>query len=171
MKNMRGGSELMRDGGALDQGTLWPSAVYNRHVKRLRAAIGQNIYLVELLASDTHLAVRQTGTPYVLLDVLDFPRPDPARGLAPHLILLDDGRGINLGRLVRISLDRAFGPSPKQILYQDRALQKRLLLGKRRLSRRFIARSSRLALGQLLGKTGLPEVEGPFLEGPKDESA
>jgi hypothetical protein len=159
----------MRETGTPEPGTLWPSPAYTRHVKRLRAAIGQNIYLVELLASDTHLAVRQTGTPYVLLDVLDFPRPDPARGLAPHFILLDDGRGINLGRLVRVSLDRAFGPSPAQVLYQDRALQKRLLLGKRRLSRRFIAHSSRLALGQLLGRTGLPALEGPLPEGPEDE--
>jgi hypothetical protein len=151
----------MRDGGTPDRGTLWPSAGYARQVQRLRAAIGADVYLVELLASDTHLAVRQTGTPHVLLDVLDFPRPDPARGLAPHLILLDDGRGINLGRLVRVSLDRAFGPSPAQILYQDRVLQKRLLSGRRRLSRRFITRSSRLALGQLLGKTGLSALEGP----------
>lgn len=97
--------------------------------------------------------------------------PDPARGLAPHLILLDDGRGINLGRLVRVSLDRAFGPSPAQVLYQDRTLQNQLLSGRRRLSRRFIARTSRLVLGQLLGKTGLPALEGPFSEGPEDEDA
>ena len=31
---------------------------------------------------------------------MDFPRPDPVRGLAPHLILLDDGRGVNLGRIL-----------------------------------------------------------------------
>lgn len=151
----------MRDPGTPNQGTLWPSPAYTRHVKRLRAAIGRNVYLVELLASDTHLAVRHTGTPHVLLDVLDFPRPDPARGLAPHLVLLDDGRGINLGRLIRVSQNRAFGPSHEEILYHDRALQMRLLSGRRRLSRQFIRHSSRLALGQLLGRTGLPELEEP----------
>jgi len=144
---------------------IWPSAAYTRQVERLRAAIGQTVYLVELAASDTHLAVRHTGTPHVLLDVLDFPRPDPQRGLAPHLVLLDDGRGINLGRLVRISLGRPFGPSPAQIVYQDRSLQRRLLLRERRLSREFIASQSRQALGLLLGKAGEPALGAPEGDG------
>jgi hypothetical protein len=159
----------MRKGEIPARGALWPSATYARQVSRLRAAIGANVYLVEVLASETHLAVRQTSTPHVLLDVLEFPRPDPARGLAPHLILLDDGRGINLGRLVRISVGQAFGPAPAQVLYQDRVLQERLLLGRRRLSHEFIARSSRLALGRLLGKTNLAALEGPFVEVAEDE--
>jgi len=140
-------------------GEVWPSADYQRQVERLRAAVGRTVYLVELAASPITLGVRQTGQAHVLLDVIEFARPDPARGLAPHMIVLDDGRGINLGQLVRISLDRAYGPSTEQTLYLDRELQQQLLLRERRLSREFIARHARLLLGQVLGQTTPPALE------------
>jgi len=73
--------------GSSGAGGLWPSTDYQAQIERLRAAIGERIYLAEL--RDTE----------VQLGVIDFPRPDPARGLAPHLILLDDGRGLNLALL------------------------------------------------------------------------
>lgn len=132
---------------------VWPSADYQRQVERLRAAVGNTVYLIELATSPISLGIRQTGQGHVLLDVIDFARPDPARGLAPHMIVLDDGRGINLGQLVRVSLERAYGPSPPETLYLDRELQQQLLLRERRLSRAFIRQHAHRLLGQVLGQT------------------
>lgn len=141
-------------------GEVWPSAEYQQQVEYLRAAVGRPVYLVEIAASPIALGVRQTGEPHVLLDVIEFARPDPSRGLAPHMIILDDGRGINLGQLVRVSVERAYGPSPAQTLYLDRELQQTLLLRERRLSREFITRHARLLLGQVLGQAAAPALEG-----------
>lgn len=131
---------------------IWPSADYSQQVERLRKSIGREIYLVELKPEDIHLGIRYSDTPFELLEVLEFPRPDPARGLAPHLILLDDGRGINLGRIARITVDTPYSPPTENILYQESFLMERLLLRERRLSERAIAERSRLLLGRFLGK-------------------
>ena len=133
---------------------LWPSPAYSRQIERLRAAIGETIFLAELNDSSVQLGVRLTATPFVLLALIDFPRPDPSRGLAPHLVLLDDGRGVNLGRIARITRQRAFSPQPADILYQDSTAHRQLLFGERRLSRDFIAHRSRAVLGQVLGQSG-----------------
>ena len=135
-------------------GGLWPSPAYSRQIERLRAAIGETIFLAELNDSAVQLGVRLTDTPFVLLALIDFPRPDPSRGLAPHLVLLDDGRGVNLGRIARITHHRAFSPQPADILYQDIAAHRHLLFGERRLSRDFIAHRSRAVLSQVLGRPG-----------------
>lgn len=130
---------------------LWPSADYHRQVERLRAAVGETLYLVELVDSAIQLGVHLTDTPYELLGVIDFPRPDPTRGLAPHLLLLDDGRGVNLGRIVRVSR-RPFAPAPADLLYLDQTAQQGLLFAERRLSSEFLAERTRVALGQCLGR-------------------
>lgn len=152
-----------------DPSALWPSREYALQLARLREAVGSTIYLVEVASTDTRLSVSNLGKPHQLLGVLPFPRPDPARGLAPHFLLLDDGRGINLGRVVRISLGRPFAPLPEQVLYLDRALECRLLSRDRRLSREFITRQARLALGQLLGHPERPALGGPGEVGSADE--
>lgn len=147
---------------------LWPSADYHHQVETLRSAIGETIYLVELVESEIQLGVHLSGTPYVLLGLIDFPRPDPTRGLTPHLILLDDGRGLNLGRIARISR-RPFAPAPDDLIYLDRTASQRLLFSERRLSRDFLAHRTRLALGHCLG---YPDSEPPrTLAGPgRDET-
>ncbi len=154
----------MPDSDLHHPGDLWPSAAYQRQIEDLRRAIGRTVYLVEVAATDIHLGIRQRGQAHLLLEVLDFPRPDPARGLAPHMIVLDDGRGINLGRLLRISLEKAFDPQPAQIVYQDRELQRQLLQPESTLSRESIAQTSRRLLGQLLGHETPPRLEAP--QGP-----
>jgi SAM-dependent methyltransferase len=67
---------------------------------------------VELEATQVQLGVRLTNRSYTPLGLVDFPRPDPIKGLAPHLVLLDDGRGVNLGRIARITTGRPFSPAP-----------------------------------------------------------
>jgi hypothetical protein len=132
---------------------LWPSADYHGQVERLRSAVGETIYLAELRDTETQLGVQVTDRAYVLLGVLDFPRPDPVRGLAPHLVLLDDGRGVNLGRIARISR-RPFQPAADEVLYLDHAADRTLLFADRRLSKHFIAERAHAALGQVLGTGG-----------------
>lgn len=92
-------------------GRLWPSPEYTRQVEQLRAAVGETVYLVELEATQVQLSVRLTDRPYTLLGLVGFPRPDPIQGLAPHLVLLDDGRGVNLWRIARITTGRPFSPA------------------------------------------------------------
>lgn len=129
---------------------LWPSPDYRRQVERLRAAIGETLYLVELVESAIQISVHLSDQPFELLGVIDFPRPDPERGLAPHLLLLDDGRGVNLGRIARVSR-RPFSPEPADVLYLDQTAHHRLLFAERRLSNDFLAQRTRTALGECLG--------------------
>ena len=142
------------------EGQLWPSPDYDAQVARLREAVGREVFIVELVPSGMELAVSMLGQPVVLLDVLPFPQPDPARGLAPHLLLFDDGRGVNLGRIARVSVERPFSPAQEQILYRDHDACDGLLFAERRLSKRYIAERSRVLLARLLGKappvTALP---------------
>jgi hypothetical protein len=148
---------------------LWPSAEYRQQVETLRVAIGETVYLVELVESAIHLAVHISGTPHVLLGVIDFPRPDPGKGLTPHLILLDDGRGVNLGRVVRIGRC-PFAPAPDDLLYLDRIASQNLLFAERRLSPEFIAQRSHLILGQRLGyATPTASMLSPSPETRQDE--
>ena len=147
---MTAGPKLDADNPADLHAGLWPSADYHTWVARLRAAVGERIYLAELRDTDTQLGAQVTDRPYELLGVIDFPRPDPARGLAPHLVLLDDGRGVNLGRIARISR-RPFQPAAEEVLYLDRAAHQTLLFADRRLSKAFIAERAQAALGQVLG--------------------
>ena len=143
--------ELPRAGAGI-AGRLWPSPAYDRQVARLKEAVGRRIYLIEIRLSETNIAVTWPGRSFGLLDVLDFPQPDPGLGLYPHLVLLDDGRGINLGRIARITDNRAFDPKPGDILYEERYLLAELLYHERRLSEKSIRETSTRQLAGILGK-------------------
>jgi len=139
-------------------GRLWPSPAYTRQIEALNTAIGEKIFLVELKPGDVNLGIRISDTPYELLGVVSFPKPDPESGLFPHLILLDDGRGINLGRIARITVNAPFSPAKTDILYQDGFLMESLLLRNRRLSKASIAARSKALLGRILGKPALKQI-------------
>lgn len=129
---------------------LWPSAEYDRQLARLREALGESVYLVEARFDAQHASARMSGTPYELLAIVDFPRPDPARHLYPHVLLLDDGRGINLGRILRVSRDRPYAPSPEACLFENRALSERILPSRRSLSDALIRRVAKRQLGEFV---------------------
>lgn len=141
-----------------DSGRLWPSPAYSKQIEALKRAIGKKIYFVELKQTDINMGIRITDTAYELVDVLDFPRPDPEKGLAPHMIILDDGRGINLGRLARISFHTAFDPAISNVLYQDNFLLESLLYQERRLSDAFISARSKEVLKMMPGKPDLIQM-------------
>jgi hypothetical protein len=130
---------------------LWPSPNYRIQIELLRRAVGERIFIAELRDTETKLGVRITDQAYELLAVADFPRPNPGRGLAPHMVILDDGRGLNLGRIARISR-RAFNPRAADILYLDQRAEQTLLFRERRLSPAVLAARCRHSLGLLLGQ-------------------
>lgn len=131
---------------------VWPSRSYARQVATLQRLIGQPIYFVELTYNGLAVGAVFHGEPRVLLDVAAFPRPDPSNHLYPHMLVLDDGRGINLGRIARVTANRAFAPDKTDVLYGNRALQHRFLYRAQRLTPRHIARIARQQLRVLLGK-------------------
>ncbi|SEA49287.1 hypothetical protein SAMN05660964_01719 [Thiothrix caldifontis] len=131
---------------------LWPSAAYYQQVEQLRGLIGQPLYVVEIDSTEINAGVSFTGKPFVLLAIVDFPRPDPYRQLCPHLLVLDDGRGVNLGRVARISRERAFAPAAEDIVFSNQEFVENVLFAPRKLSRALVAATSRLALGEMLGK-------------------
>jgi len=146
-----------------DASGLWPSEAYQAQIERLRGAVGDRIYIAELRDTEIQLGVQITDRPYQLLALADFPRPNPARGLAPHMIILDDGRGLNLGRIARISR-RAFDPAPADILYLDQRAEQTLLFRERRLSANRLTDHCRQSLGHLLGhpeSTARPRLRRP----------
>ncbi len=146
--------------GVERDGAVWPGEDYRRQVAELRRRVGEEIYLAEVRDDDLHLSVSFAHRPYRLLAVVDYPAPDPAAHLYPHMLVLDDGRGVNLGRIARISLDRPFQPAPEQILFQDTRLNEALLYSERRLSREQVHRLSRAHLGALLGRPPPRRLEG-----------
>ena len=131
---------------------VWPSRNYARQVATLQRRIGQPIYIVELTFNGLAVGAVFHGEPRVLLDVVAFPRPDPSNHLYPHLLVLDDGRGINLGRVARVTAKRAFAPDNTDVLYGDHALQRKFLYQPRRLTPRHIAWIARQQLRMLLGR-------------------
>lgn len=138
---------------------MWPSHGYARQVEHLRRAIGQPVFIVELTFSGLAIGAVYHDEPRVLLDVAAFPRPDPSNGLYPHMLVLDDGRGINLGRIARVSLNHPFDPAISDVLYSDRVLQRKLLYAPQRLNPRRIARVAREQLRRLLGKPARRRLE------------
>lgn len=135
-------------------GNIWPSSNYNEQIERLKAAIGQRVFLVELKQTDINMAIHHTDKAYELLAVIDYPRPDPEKGLFPHNILLDDGRGVNLGRIARITIDSAFSPEPGSILFEETTQFNKLTSSQHRGTPASIAATSKELLGAILGDAG-----------------
>lgn len=139
---------------------LWPSAEYDEQLARLRSAVGETVYLVEARIGVQHVSARMSGSPHVLLAIVDFPCPDPARHLYPHVLLLDDGRGVNLGRILRISRDRPYDPPPDACLFENRTLALRILPHRRTLSGTLIRSVARRQLGEFAAtRDALPAPE------------
>ncbi len=145
---------------------LWPPATYYQQIDQLRHAIGAPIFLTELRDTAINGSINYSGQPLILLSVIDYPQPNPYRQLCPHMLILDDGRGINMGRIVRISRNRAFGPAADDILFQNAELTANILQAPRTLSRQSIAATSRQLLSRMFG-----DEPGRLLQAAVDERA
>ncbi|HPE58761.1 MAG TPA: hypothetical protein PLB10_00370 [Thiolinea sp.] len=130
---------------------LWPAADYFTALQKLQAVVGQPVFVAEINMTDINAGIKISGTPLILLAIVDFPRPDPYRQLAPHLLIFDDGRGINLGRIARISRESAFDPGTEQILYLNRPFTQAQLFAPRTLSREQLGQTSRALLAEMFG--------------------
>ncbi|APZ44213.1 hypothetical protein [Acidihalobacter ferrooxydans] len=150
---------------------LWPSREYDRQLAKLRSAIGTHIYLVEMRVDDLHVSARFPGKSHELLAIVDFPKPDPARRLYPHLVLLDDGRGINLGRILRISRQRPYAPSAGDLLYDDNTLSDALLHGERALSKARIRLIARRQLAEHVNTGHMPRLDATDEDDDPTQSA
>lgn len=131
--------------------TLWPSPSYYQQIAQLKQAIGHSIFVAEIHLSAINAGVKVSDEAHVLLAVIDFPRPDPYLQLCPHMLILDDGRGINLGHIARVSIHQAFGPEPDNILFQNEEFTQNMLFAPRELSRASIARTSKRLLSEVFG--------------------
>ncbi|MBJ6611753.1 MAG: hypothetical protein JG718_15445 [Candidatus Thiothrix moscowensis] len=138
---------------------LWPDHDYYRQVEKLRTMLGQPLYIVEINSTDINAGVHFPHAPLRLLAVVDFPEPDPYRQLCPHLLVLDDGRGLNLGRIARISCNSAYAPSSDDLLFINREFVQNVLFAPRSLSRESVAATTRAVLARMFGDT-----PGKFLE-------
>ncbi|MFM2318645.1 MAG: hypothetical protein RLZZ215_1266 [Pseudomonadota bacterium] len=129
---------------------LWPSPQYFRYLERLKQAIGSPVFIAEINITAINLGVKLSDTPLTLLAIVDFPKPDPQKQLYPHLLIFEDGRGINLGHLARISL-RAFNPAPDDLLYVNHPFNQEVLFAPRTLSRESIRATSTALLAEIFG--------------------
>ncbi len=129
---------------------LWPSPEYFQFLERLKNSIGSPVYLVEINLTAINLGMKWSSTPLTLLAIVDFPKPDPYKQLYPHMLVFDDGRGINLGHIARISL-RAFNSEPQHLLYTNRSFTQEVLLAPRTLSRESLRATSTALLAEIFG--------------------
>ncbi|MDH5571408.1 MAG: hypothetical protein OEY89_06555 [Gammaproteobacteria bacterium] len=141
-------------------GSIWPSIEYNNQVAQLRQCAGQQIYLLEVNLSEIYITLTHIGRSLTLLDVIDFPNPDPEKYLYPHMLITDDGRGINLGRVARVSLNQPFMPEEKDIVYQEPFLLQRLAYCDRSISKRSICLTSKIQLGKIIERRENELVSG-----------
>ena len=129
---------------------LWPAPEYFHYLARLRQAVGTPVFIAEINITAINLGVKLSATPLTLLAIVDFPKPDPQKQLYPHLLIFEDGRGINLGHLARISL-QAFNPAPDELLYANHRFNQEVLFAPRRLSRESMRATSTALLAEIFG--------------------
>ena len=132
---------------------LWPPRDYSVAVQRLKAVVGQAIYLVEINAGEINAGVKFSDQPLVLLAVIDYPEPDPYRQLCPHMLILNDGRGVNLGRIARISINTPFQPQGEDLLFSQQEFVQQFLFAPRSLSHASLKQTSTMLLQQMFGDT------------------
>lgn len=130
---------------------IWPQANYSEQIKQLKKNIGRKIFIMEAKFSGMHITPIQDAQPYELLAIVPFPKADPTQHLLPHLLVLDDGRGINLGRIIRITIESAYTMASEQTLFNNLSLKKMLIHEKRSLSKYSIHNTSKKELANLLG--------------------
>ena len=132
-------------------GQLWPTEEYYQQLEQLHKIVNQAVYIVPLHQSQTSLTFSMSSKPLTLLAIVDYPLTDPENHIYPHMLIFDDGTGLNLGRILQVSINRAFNPDKEDIIYSDNKMQQTLMFGERQLNEESIRLASRYALGEVLG--------------------
>ena len=111
------------------------------------------VYIIPLHQNQNSLTFSITGKSIVLVAIIDYPNPDPENHMYPHMLVFNDGTGINLGRLLQVSINRPFNPGKEDIIYKDKNLQKSLMFRERQLNEESIRLTSKIGLSELLNIT------------------
>ncbi len=133
------------------KGRLWPSEAYYRQLKNLYNVINQPVYIIPIHQNQKNLTFSMTSKALTLNAVIDYPEPDPENHLFPHMLVFDNGMGLNLGRILQLSINRPFNPEQKDIIYKDSNMQKSIMFKERQLNKDFIRLRSRIGLAEILG--------------------
>lgn len=132
-------------------GQLWPTEKYYQQLEQLHKIVNQAVYIIPLHQSETSLTFSMSSKPVNLIAIVDYPLPDPENHIYPHMLIFDDGTGLNLGRILQVSINRAFNPDKEDIIYCDNKMQQTLMYGERRLNEESIRLASKYGLGEVLG--------------------
>jgi hypothetical protein len=130
--------------------TIWPPEDYYRQLEYLKKKLNQAVYIVPIHQNQNSLTFSMNNKSIRLIAIIDYPLPDPENHIFPHMLVFDDGTGINLGRVARVSINHPFNPGKKDIIYADEKLVNSLMLKDRQLSNESIRLTSKHALGEIL---------------------
>jgi len=135
------------------KGELWPPNNYFEQLENLYKMLDKPVYIIPLHQNQNSLTFSITGKSIVLVAIIDYPNPDPENYMYPHMLVFNDGTGINLGRLLQVSIIRPFNPGKEDIIYKDKKLQNSLMFRERQLNEESIHLASKIGLGELLNIT------------------
>ena len=132
------------------KGKLWPPNSYFEQLKNLYKMLDKPVYIIPLHQNQNSLTFSITGKAIILVAIVDYPAPDPENHFFPHMLVFNDGTGINLGRILQVSINRPFNPGKEDIIYEDKKMQNSLMYQERQLNEDSIHLASRVALSELL---------------------
>ena len=132
------------------EGKLWPPNSYFEQLKNLYNMLDKPVYIIPLHQNQKSLTFSITGKAIVLVAIIDYPVPDPENHIYPHMLVFNDGTGINLGRILQVSINRPFNPGKEDIIYEDKKMQNSLMYKERQLNEESIHLASRAGLSELL---------------------
>ena len=132
-------------------GQLWPTEKYYQQLEQLHKIVNQAVYIIPLHQSQTSLTFSISSKPVNLIAIVDYPLPDPENHIYPHMLIFDDGMGLNLGRILQVSINTAFNPDKEDIIYCDNKMQQTLMFSERRLNKESIRLASQYGLAEVLG--------------------
>ena len=132
------------------KGKLWPPNSYYKQLKNLYKMLNKPVYIIPLQQNQNSLTFSISGQAIILVAIVDYPAPDPEHHFFPHMLVFNDGTGINLGRILRVTINHPFNPGKEDIIYEDKKVQNSLMFRERQLNEEFIHLTSRIALRELL---------------------
>jgi len=132
-------------------GQLWPPEKYYLQLEQLYKKINQSVYIIPLHQNQTSLTFSISSNPLTLIAIVDYPLADPENHIYPHMLVFNNGTGLNLGRILQVCINRPFNPDKEDIIYRDNKMQQTLMFADRQLNEQSIRLASKCSLGEVLG--------------------